>query len=66
MSEQPDSPLNPKRRRLRDSDAAFNLGVLPTEQPEKATEKRCVLRPDMPCPATDDNPYCQCPAPEAL
>jgi hypothetical protein len=33
------SPLEPTRKRLRDSDAAFNLGVLPTEQPEKATSK---------------------------
>jgi len=28
--------VEPKRKRLRDSDAAFNLGVLSTEQPEKA------------------------------
>lgn len=35
-------------------------------QPETANENRCVLRPDKPCPATEENPYCQCPAPEAI
>ena len=37
---EPRSSEEPKRKRLRDSDAAFNLGVLSTEQPEKASERQ--------------------------
>lgn len=33
----PSAQETSKKPRLRDSDAAFNMGVLPTEQPEKAT-----------------------------
>ena len=65
-------PLEPSGEPRREQYEAGEYGTqcfkeaLAAWRSEKSTEKRCVLRPDMPCPATDDNPYCQCPAPEAL
>ncbi len=39
---------------------------LPRPNTQKASERRCLMRPDMPCPAKSDDDECVCPYPEAL